>query len=406
MIVIPKQICEHIDISNLQPATTLQYFRNSYHECYTCSSYEYDSQQQQLQQQPLHLSLCLTCNLLFCTANHIILHCHSNSHFIYANLSNISFTCIHCGYINDKRLKYHYQYLFENILNITTHALLTPLDIYTYKRVSFISKLKSNSFKRIYFMVGAGISTNAGIPDFRSKTGLFQQLRDKHNLSSPEEFFYKTTFLAHPEYFYEFCKNFDLSQTKPTTTHLFMSYLTLKKQIVKYIFTQNIDGLELKARIPKEKIVFAHGNFNEGHCPLCKEERDINVINQGVKEGKVVYCEKCGTPCKANVVFYGEQLSEEFYMKAREIKDGDLGIVMGTSLLVQPFAMLPKLLGDNAWRVVVNRSLVGKYGYEFLSENSLFIKGNTDEVVKEIVKECGWEEEFGEFVEEVLNGNK
>lgn len=252
-------------------------------------------------------------------------------------------------------------------------------------------------------MVGAGISTNAGIPDFRSKTGLFQQLRNKHNLSSPEEFFYKTTFLAHPEYFYEFCKNFDLSQTKPTTTHLFMSYLTLKKQIVKYIFTQNIDGLELKARIPKEKIVFAHGNFNEGHCPLCKEERDINTINQGVKEGKIVYCEKCGTPCKANVVFYGEQLSEDFYMKAREIKDGDLGIVMGTSLLVQPFAMLPKLLGDNAWRIVVNRSLVGKYGYEFLSENSLFIKGNTDEVVKEIVKECGWEKEFEEFVEEVLN---
>ena len=149
--------------------------------------------------------------------------------------------------------------------------------------------------------------------------------------------------------------------------------------------------------------MFAHGNFNEGHCPLCKEERDINMINQGVKEGKVVYCEKCGTPCKANVVFYGEQLSEDFYMKAREIKDGDLGIVMGTSLLVQPFAMLPKLLGDNAWRVVVNRSLVGKYGYEFLSENSLFIKGNTDEVVKEIVKECGWEKEFEEFVEEVLN---
>lgn len=251
-------------------------------------------------------------------------------------------------------------------------------------------------------MVGAGISTNAGIPDFRSKTGLFQQLRDKHNLSSPEEFFYKTTFFTHPEYFYEFCKNFDLSHTKPTTTHLFMNFLTSKKQIVKYIFTQNIDGLELKAKIPKDKIVFAHGNFNEGHCPICKEQKDINEINQAIQNDKVVYCDKCGAPCKANVVFYGEQLSEEFYQKAKEIKEGDLAIVMGTSLLVQPFAMLPRLLPEHAWRVVINRSVVGKFGYEFLSENSLFIKGNTDEVVKEIVKECQWEKEFEEFVKEVM----
>lgn len=85
-----------------------------------------------------------------------------------------------------------------------------------------------------------------------------------------------------PIFFYEFTKLFDLSQTQPTIAHKFMSFFT-KKNIVKYVFTQNIDGLETKAKIPENKLIFAHGNFNYGHCAKCYTDVDIQKINEGIK---------------------------------------------------------------------------------------------------------------------------
>ena len=79
-----------------------------------------------------------------------------------------------------------------------------------YKKL--LQDFKEKKYSKILFMVGAGISTSAGIPDFRSNTGLFKQLQDKYKLSSPEEFFNKSTFLKNPMYFYEFTKLFDLSK--------------------------------------------------------------------------------------------------------------------------------------------------------------------------------------------------
>ena len=141
-------------------------------------------------------------------------------------------------------------------------------------------------------MVGAGISTSAGIPDFRSQTGLFKQLQDKYNLSCPKEFFLKKTFLEKPQYFYEFTKLFDLSKINSTISHKFMNFF-VHKNIVKYIFTQNIDGLEIKAKIPEEKLIFAHGNFYKGHCGKCDKEIDIKKINEGIKNDKIYYCPVC-----------------------------------------------------------------------------------------------------------------
>jgi NAD-dependent SIR2 family protein deacetylase len=92
-------------------------------------------------------------------------------------------------------------------------------------------------------MVGAEISTTAGIPDFRSEIGLFEQLQEKYGMKSSEEFFMKKIFLEKPELFYQ------LSAIKPTLTQKFMNYLMFKN-IVKHAFTQNIDDLELKANIP------------------------------------------------------------------------------------------------------------------------------------------------------------
>jgi NAD-dependent SIR2 family protein deacetylase len=227
-------------------------------------------------------------------------------------------------------------------------------------------------------------------------------LQDKYKLSSPEEFFYKSTFLKKPQYFYEFTKLFDLSQIKPTISHKFMNFL-VSKNIVQYIFTQNIDGLEKKAKIPDDKLIFAHGNFYTGHCAKCNKSIDIKVINEGIEKGQVYYCPDCGGPCKPNVVFYGENLPDRFYDKQEECDDVDLIIIMGTSLKVQPFASVPYMTNPQADIVVFNMEKVGNYLYSKLYSNHIFIQGKTDENVIKFLKDTDMLNEFKEFVKKEYN---
>ena len=294
-------------------------------------------------------------------------------------------------------IKNHIQYLREKKYLTPYYKFYSKEEIYSIKYNKFINNFKQNKFRNIIFMVGAGISTTAGIPDFRSETGLFKQLQDKYNMKSPEEFFMKETFLEKPELFYEFCKIFDLSAVKPTLTHKFMNYLT-SKNIVKYVFSQNIDGLELKAKIPEEKIIFAHGSFTQGHCPQCKISVDINKINKGIQEGYVVRCDICGGPCKPNIVFYHEDVNEKFYEKIKESDDFDLVIIMGTSLQVLPFAQIPSMMKLSSWKVVFNKDKVGRFLFNFLFSNTLFIQGTTDDIVKKFLKDVDLLEDFKNFV--------
>jgi hypothetical protein len=89
------------------------------------------------------------------------------------------------------------------------------------KYTNFIELLKLGKFKKISFLTGAGISTTAGIPDFRScESGIFKTLQEKYKLSTPEEFFDIETFRRKPELFYEFSRDFDLDKYKATSTHV------------------------------------------------------------------------------------------------------------------------------------------------------------------------------------------
>ena len=185
-----------------------------------------------------------------------------------------------------------------------------------------------------------------------------------------------------------------------------MSFL-IHKGLVKLIFTQNIDGLELKANIPRDKIIFAHGNTLEGHCPKCLKDVNMTELSEHIKEGKIMHCPICKFPCKPKVVFYGESLPPEFLTGIQKLAESDLGIVMGTSLKVAPFNVLPHMLKPNSWRVLVNREEVGvttgqdTFHFDDVTSNDVFIAGTTDEIVLRILKDCGWEQEFEEYVAKI-----
>ncbi len=395
MFISPINNCPHIENSKILSPETIKYISFEKIICKICLSNLYP------------LSICLICGEIFCTYSHLLRHIKNLNHYLSISLEDLNTFCNLCEdkktknekgqFFISKILNKHIQFLFERKYKIPFFNIYSKEEIFNIKYNEFISLFKNNFFKKIIFMVGAGISTTAGIPDFRSKTGLFKQLQEKYNMNSPEEFFEISTFLENPNFFYEFCKIFDLSKTKPTLTHKFISFLT-KKNIVKYIFTQNIDGLELKAKINNEKIIFAHGTFSKGHCPQCKREIDIEEINKCINEGKIKYCDICNGPCKPNIVFYGEPLPEEFFQKGNNCFDADLIIIMGTSLQVHPFASLPIVTTQECWKVVFNMNHVGKFGYDFLSSNSLFLQGKTDQVVYNFIHDSGLENQFLEFL--------
>ena len=111
---------------------------------------------------------------------------------------------------------------------------------------------------------------------------LFEQTKKKYGLFRPEQFLQIDYFYKHPKNFYVFCKDFDISECRPTPTHLFMGFLCNVKQIVKRIFTQNVDKLELLAGVPKNKMTFVHGTITEAGCPSCLQEYDLELVREYV----------------------------------------------------------------------------------------------------------------------------
>ena len=170
--------------------------------------------------------------------------------------------------------------------------------------------------------------------------------------------------------------------------------------------------MDSKCGIDPDKLIFAHGSFTEAHCPKCHIHIDINELNEYVMKGEVMKCSKCKSPCKHKIVFYGEDLSPEFYQKMNKVSNSDLGVVCGTSLLVSPFNCLPYMFNKKAWRVVINKSEIGdktgKKGFKYDKEdsNDLLIKGYSDAMAEKIINDCGWKEEFEAFVKETKEQNK
>lgn len=255
-------------------------------------------------------------------------------------------------------------------------------------------------------MTGAGISVSAGIPDFRSpKIGLYATLKEKYDMDDPQEIFNINKFLKEPEIFYDFSKEFNWDQYDPTLTHYFIGFLNKKGLLDNYV-TQNIDTLELKAGIPKSKMIAAHGDLSGCECPKCHQVAEMAEFKRHVNEGTIYYCENCKTtkdidvPIKPTVVFFGESLPQEFFKVLKEIPNADCNIVIGSSLVVTPFNVLPSLVPYDAPIVTINMEEITHIPRISSTKNSLFLKGKCDEIIEEMLVDLEWKEEFDEFVEE------
>ncbi|KAF7712644.1 NAD-dependent protein deacetylase class 1 [Penicillium ucsense] len=258
--------------------------------------------------------------------------------------------------------------------------------------------IKEHNVNKIVMMVGAGISTSAGIPDFRSPdTGLYANLAFL-DLEEPEDVFDISFFRENPKPFYALARELYPGRYRPTIAHCFVKLLHNKGLLLKH-FTQNIDCLERQAGVPGDKIIEAHGSFATQRCIECKTPFPDNEMQKKVQAGEVPYCHdpQCNGLVKPDIVFFGEPLPSSFHDSRDLPGQADLCIVMGTSLSVQPFASLPQLCSPGVPRVLINMERVGGLGSR---PGDVLLLGDCDAGVRKLARAMGWEEELEALWEE------
>lgn len=199
---------------------------------------------------------------------------------------------------------------------------------------------------RIVFFGGAGVSTESGIPDFRSADGIYQQ---KYQYS-PEQVVSHTFFMRYPEAFYEFYKDKMMAlDAKPNAAHLKIAELEKAGRLTAVV-TQNIDGLHQAAG--SRCVYELHGSIHRNYCMKCGKLYDAQYVKS--QEG-VPRCE-CGGMIKPDVVLYEEGLDQEVIQGAvRAISQADALMIGGTSLVVYPAAgFIDYFRGKHL--VVINKS--------------------------------------------------
>lgn len=213
------------------------------------------------------------------------------------------------------------------------------------KKIETLKKWIDES-NNIVFFGGAGVSTESGIPDFRSTNGLYHL----NYAYPPEKILSHTFFMNHTKEFYEFYKDKMIyTDVMPNITHKRLYELEQKGKL-KAVITQNIDGLHQKAG--SKKVYELHGSANRNYCMKCKKVYDLEQIRKS--EG-VPYCE-CGGLIKPDVVLYEEPLNDETITAAiNAIKHVEILIIGGTSLSVYPAAGLIQYY-DGDKLILINQS--------------------------------------------------
>lgn len=218
------------------------------------------------------------------------------------------------------------------------------------EKIENFQKIYDNS-DSIVFFGGAGVSTESGIPDFRSQDGLYSQ-QWKY---PPETIISRSFFDANPVEFYRFYREkLIIKNIEPNTAHFQLAKMEEKGKL-KAVVTQNIDGLHQKAG--SRNVFELHGSTLRNFCMDCGAEYGIDFIAESENSpDKLPRCAKCGGLVKPDVVLYEESLDQNVINGAvNAIKNADTLIIGGTSLVVYPAAgLIDYFRGKNI--VLINKS--------------------------------------------------
>ncbi|PNY25465.1 NAD-dependent protein deacetylase hst1 [Tolypocladium capitatum] len=284
----------------------------------------------------------------------------------------------------------------------------------------------------IIVITGAGISTSLGIPDFRSKgTGLYSKL-EHLGLNDPQEVFDIDVFRQDPTIFYSVAKDIVPATDRYTPTHKFIAMLHQRGKLLTN-YSQNIDNLEVKAGLPKDKLVQCHGSFGTASCVQCAYQMQGEKIFPDIRAGNIPRCPRCVRSLRTNgasaaakrkrsagadksrrrrwsaddssgddddseydipqagvmkpdITFFGEALPDEFSKRLTENDRDkvDLVIVIGTSLKVTPVSEIVSWLPPHIPQIYISRQAVNHINFD------IDLLGDCDVVVTELCRRLEW----------------
>ncbi|XP_048862846.1 NAD-dependent protein deacetylase sirtuin-1 [Brienomyrus brachyistius] len=240
--------------------------------------------------------------------------------------------------------------------------------------------------KKILVLTGAGVSVSCGIPDFRSRDGIYARLAvDFPDLPDPQAMFDIEYFRRDPRPFFKFAKEIYPGQFQPSPCHRFIGMLDKQDKLLRN-YTQNIDTLEQVAGV--QRIIQCHGSFATASCLICKHKVDCETIREDIFNQVVPHCPKCpGFPLaimKPDIVFFGENLPEHFHRAMKQDKDEvDLLIVIGSSLKVRPVALIPSSIPHEVPQILINREQLPHLSFD------VELLGDCDVIINELCHRLG-----------------
>jgi NAD-dependent deacetylase len=221
--------------------------------------------------------------------------------------------------------------------------------------LSYLSELIAAARRAVVF-TGAGISTESGIPDFRSPGGIWTRYQ-------PIDFqdFIASAEARRESWRRKFATDGTIREAQPNRGHRAVAALVSRGK-ASSVITQNIDGLHQASGVPDAKVIELHGNTTYAHCLDCKRRYEIEDIRVAfVKDEQPPVCDDCGGHVKTATISFGQAMPEKEMRRAElETLACDFLLVLGSSLVVYPAAGFPELAKRNGARlVIINRDPTG-----------------------------------------------